>query len=136
MCLSPTSVTWTLTLLSLWIFMLPDCGKSSAIAAAPMVTALPSVKANKVDVRDASNFPLHDKSLIVSEQPAFLGSPALDASQRQRSIEVRPKYHLRRALLGAEAKFIATEMPSTVKPSLPFRNFLSCSDLAGGDLPR
>jgi hypothetical protein len=46
----------------------------------------------------ASNFPLHDQSLIVSERPAFFGSPALDASQRLRRIEVRPKY-LRRALL-------------------------------------
>src|ERR1700722_3175766 len=45
----------------------------------------------------ASNFLLRDQSLIVSERPAFFRSPALDASQRLRRIEVRPKY-LRPAL--------------------------------------
>jgi hypothetical protein len=36
---------------------------------------------------------------------------------------VRPKYYLRRALLGVEAKFIATETPSSVKPAFAIPRF-------------
>ena len=75
----------------------PSFGKSAAIAAAPKAMLVLSVKADNMHVRDCIELSSHDQSLIVSERPAFFGSPALDASQRLRRIEVRPKY-LRRAL--------------------------------------
>ena len=67
----------------------PSFGRSAAIAAAPKAMAVLSVKADKIMCAIASNFPPHDQSLIVSERPAFFGSPA-SAIREDRTFPILP----------------------------------------------
>jgi hypothetical protein len=58
--------------------------KIRSIAPAPQSMAVLTVKADKIDVCDGIDFPLHDQLLVVSMRPAYLGSPASGARRRRK----------------------------------------------------